>query len=259
MIRWPSPKTMPGAFDGTTLQDWLPANCVFEALALVAHTHGTRTALAFLASAEPACRPRETSYEDLMVGIARTANLFRNLGVGPRDVVAYLLPALAETHFVLWGAETAGIAFPINPLLRAEEIAALLRAANAKVVVAFGPAPGVDVWAKAQRARELAPCVRTLMRLGGEPAPEADADFAVAFAVAAPQLKSTPPTLDDVAAYFLTGGTTGTPRLVMQTHRNQLAAAYGGAVAIGANPDDVMLNGLPCSMSRPPSSVACRC
>lgn len=245
MIRWPSPDALPGAFDGTTLQDWLPACSVFEALELVARTHGDRTALAFLATAGHARQPRETCYTDLLAGVARTANLFRDLDVGPNDVVAYLLPALTETHFVLWGAETAGIALPINPLLQAEDIAALLRAANAKVVVSFGPAPGVEVWAKALLARELAPCVRTLMRLGGGEAPEADADFATAFAAAAPQLRFTPPDLNDVAAYFHTGGTTGAPKLVMQTHRNQLAAAYGGAVAIGARPDDVMLNGLP--------------
>jgi len=245
MIRWPAPDTLPGALANTTLHDWLPARSVFEALELSARSHASQTALVFLASAEHVRQPKETSYAQLLEGVARAANLLRDLDVGPRDVVAYLLPALTETHFVLWGAETAGIALPINPLLRAEEIAALLLAANAKVLVAFGPAPGVDVWAKAQRARELAPCVRTLMRLGGGPAPEADADFAVAFAAAAPQLQFTPPMLDDVAAYFHTGGTTGMPKLVMHTHRNQLAAAYGGAVAIGAGPHDVMLNGLP--------------
>ena len=35
---------------------------------------------------------------------------------------------------------------------------------------------------------------------------------------------------DDVAAYFHTGGTTGTPKLVAHTHRSQLVAALGGAV-----------------------------
>jgi fatty-acyl-CoA synthase len=48
-----------------------------------------------------------------------------------------------------------------------------------------------------------------------------------------------------VAAYFHTGGTTGAPKLVIHTHRNQLAAAYGGAWAVGAGVDDAIVNGLP--------------
>lgn len=244
-IRWPAPGTLPGAFTGTTLQDWLPACSVFEALELAAAAHGERTALAFLPNAAHQGPLLKTRYGELVERVARAANLLRGLGVGPRDVAAYMLPALPETHYVLWGAETAGIALPINPLLSAEDIAALLRAANAKVLIALGPMPGVDLWAKAQAARALAPCVRTLVRLGGGEAPDADIDFAPAFAASAPRLGFAPPALDDAAAYFHTGGTTGTPRLAVHTHRNQLAAAYGGAAAIGATPADVMLNGLP--------------
>jgi fatty-acyl-CoA synthase len=66
-------------------------------------------------------------------------------------------------------------------------------------------------------------------------------------------LRSNPPPLaftdlpgpHDVAAYFHTGGTTGAPKLVTHTHRNQLAAAYGGAWAVGAGTGDVIVNGLP--------------
>jgi len=244
-IRWPAPEALPAAFAGTTLQDWLPACSVFEALEMAAAAHGERTALAFLPHAAHQGPLPETRYTQLVEHVARAANLLRNLGVGPRDVVAYLLPALPETHYLLWGAETAGVALPINPLLSADDIAALLRAANAKVLVALGPTPGADIWAKAQAARALAPCVQTLMRLGGGGAPGADADFATAFAASAPRLGFAPPALDDPAAYYHTGGTTGAPKLAVHTHRNQLAAAYGGAAAIGAAPPDVMLNGLP--------------
>lgn len=246
MIRWPTDASWGArAFDGTTLQDWLPVSNVFDALALSAAAHAERPALAFLAEASHEEPQRVISYTDFVGNVARAGNLLRNLGLGPRDVVAYLLPALPETHYLLWGAETAGIALPINPLLQAEHIAALLRAASARLLVAPGPMPGTDLWAKACAARALAPNVRTLMRLGGGYAADADADFAEAFAASPPTLDFAPPSLDDTAAYFHTGGTTGAPKLVVQTHRNQLAAAYGGAVAIGAGPDDVMLNGLP--------------
>ena len=50
---------------------------------------------------------------------------------------------------------------------------------------------------------------------------------------------------DDVAAYFHTGGTTGTPRLVAHTHRGQLVAALGGAVLGDMRPSDTLTATLP--------------
>jgi fatty-acyl-CoA synthase len=50
---------------------------------------------------------------------------------------------------------------------------------------------------------------------------------------------------DDVAAYFHTGGTTGAPKLVTHTHRNQIVAAFGGAAMLDLTEKDTMTNGLP--------------
>ena len=44
-------------------------------------------------------------------------------GVGARDVVTYILPNLPQTHFTLWGAETAGIANPLTPARELTEFA----------------------------------------------------------------------------------------------------------------------------------------
>ena len=41
----------------------------------------------------------------------------RSLGVGPHDVVSLLLPLIPQAFFTLFGAEAAGIANPVNPLL----------------------------------------------------------------------------------------------------------------------------------------------
>jgi len=45
----------------------------------------------------------------------QAANAFNRLGLGPGDAVAYLLPNLPQTHFTLWGGETAGRVAAINP------------------------------------------------------------------------------------------------------------------------------------------------
>jgi fatty-acyl-CoA synthase len=246
MTRFPRPNAAE-PFAGTTLADWLPADNVHAALRDSAAVHAERSAISFVASGEPGAPVRRLDYAALLVGVTRAANLFRSLGVGRQDVVAYLLPSLVETHFVLWGAETAGIAFPINPLLQAEEIAALARAAGVKVLVAFGPAAGTDIWAKALQVQAMAPCIQTLVKVGGGDAGQAACiDFSAAHASSLADLNfGDLPGRHDTAAYFHTGGTTGTPKLVIHTHGNQLAAAYGGAFAVGATHTDTIVNGLP--------------
>lgn len=59
---------------------------------------------------------RRLTYQGLLEGVTSMANLLGELGVGPTDVTAYLLPNLLETHIALWGAEATGIAFPLSPL-----------------------------------------------------------------------------------------------------------------------------------------------
>ena len=85
----------------------------------------------------------------LLGKVTQAANLFHDLGLGSTDVVAFLLPTLLETHLVLWGAETAAIAAPINYLLTADTIADLLVASEAKVLIALGPHPSFDIWHRA--------------------------------------------------------------------------------------------------------------
>jgi fatty-acyl-CoA synthase len=228
-------------------EDWMAATNVFDAIERTQKRCGGKTAITFLGT-DPQAPPRKLNYSELVEGIVRTANAFRALGLRRGDVVAYMLPSLVETQFVLWGAATAASALPLNPLLKAEEIASLCRAAGAKALVALGPVPGTEIWDKAQRVKELVPALGALIQVGGENA-GVDADVHLL----ADLLRSNPPPLafsdrpgpHDVAAYFHTGGTTGAPKLVIHTHRNQLAAAYGGAWAVGAGTGDVIVNGLP--------------
>jgi fatty-acyl-CoA synthase len=240
-----------GAIDppaaGVTFEQWAGVRNVFEAIHRTASTHGANTAITLIGS-DPDEKPRKLSYTELVEGVVRTANAFRGLGLQRGDVVAYMLPSLPETHFVLWGAATAASALPLNPLLKAEEIVSLCRAAGAKALVALGPLPGTDFWQKANRVKDMLPELEALIQIGGERASE-DADvhlFEDLLRAQPPQLAFRDlPAPDDVAAYFHTGGTTGAPKLVIHTHRNQLAGALGSACATAAGPEDIMLNGLP--------------
>lgn len=217
---------------------------IFEAAAARAPAH---TAITMLMTGAADEQPRRVSYDELLRLIRRAANLFASLG-GRRPGVAYMLPSLVETHATLWGAEAAGYAVPINFLLQAEHVADLVRASGAKILVALGPHPQLDTWQKALQVRESVPGL-TLVRVGTPqlPTPDDVVDFHAAIE-AQPDHRLTfgePGRVDDVAAYFHTGGTTGAPKLVAHTHRGQLTAALGGAALIGISAEDITTASLP--------------
>ncbi|WP_457388690.1 AMP-binding protein [Roseateles sp. P5_E1] len=225
----------------------LPERSVLDVLANAAECWPERAALTQLMTGAPDETPRRVNYRELLGLVRRAANLFHTLA-GPRPGVAYMLPSLIETHATLWGAETAGYAVPINFLLQPEHIAALLKASGARVLVALGPHPVLDIWQKALALREQLPGL-ILVRVAppGTPAEDGVIDLPAALAAQpADRLVFDNPGRDaDVAAYFHTGGTTGTPRLVAHTHRSQLVAALGGAVLADLRPTDILTATLP--------------
>ena len=225
----------------------LPERSILDVFIAAAEHGPDRTAITMLMSGAPDEEPRRVTYGELLGLVRRAANLFAALG-GPRPGVAYMLPSLVETHAVLWGAETAGYAVPVNFLLQPEHIAALIEASDAKILVALGPHPALDIWQKAVDIRDRVPGL-TLVRVAppGVPAEEGVVDFAEALMQQPDDrlIFGAPGRDADVAAYLHTGGTTGAPKLVAQTHRGQLVAAFGGAVLANYRASDVLTATLP--------------
>ena len=230
-----------------TLDQRLPERCVLDVLIGTAQRQPDATAFTMLMTGAPDEQPQRVSYIELLGLVRRAANLFHSLA-GPRPAVAYMLPSLIETHATLWGAETAGYAVPINFLLQTDHIAELLRASGAKVLVALGPHPVLDTWQKALQLHQLMPELKLLRVAGpGRPLEPGVIDFHSAL-MAQPDDHLTfgeSGQGDDVAAYFHTGGTTGTPKLAAHTHRGQLAAAMGGAAMANGKPGDIVTATLP--------------
>jgi fatty-acyl-CoA synthase len=214
-----------------------PAKTVLDVFAQSAARAPNDTALIFLSDADPDAPVRRFTFAEMHARIVRAANLFASLGIGPADTVSLLLPALPETYFALFGAETAGIGNPINFLLSPEQIADLLRVAETKVLVALGPTPGFDIWDKVEAVRKVLPEVKILSveefatLLDKQPS-----DRLVGV---------TPPTADRIAAYYHTGGTTGSPKLAQHSHANQCYTAWVIPQMFDLGRDDAILNGLP--------------
>ena len=233
-----------------TLEQRLPERSILDVFISAAARQPERTAITLLMSGALDEQPRRVNYRELLGLIRRSANLFSSLG-GPRPGVAYMLPSLIETHATLWGAETAGYAVPINFLLQVEHIAALLEASGARILVALGPHPVLDIWQKAMQLRDRMPGL-TLVRVAPPGTPAAPADYGVLDFHTALMTQpddrlifGQPGHDDDVAAYFHTGGTTGVPKLVAHTHRGQLVAALGGAVLGDMRASDTLTATLP--------------
>lgn len=222
-------------------------------------------ALSFFLRAADFAHPIGWNHREWFARITQAANMFRQLGVQKGDVVACVLPNLPETHLTIWGGETAGIAFPINPLLEAPWIAELLRTSGARWLVTLAPAEQPGLWEKAAEVVPEVPSLRGILavdmqhyidanavryvplpeQLGGIPV----LDFKRSLDVVDDQaLSFAPPAADDIASYFGTGGTTGMPKIATRTHRTETSNALELATMLGGSlygPGKTVFCGLP--------------
>lgn len=228
------------------IADRLAAHTTFELLERSAARWPDRPAYRYLHEPALASGTASTlSYAQLLGRTISTANFLRSVGVGRRDAVAILMPGGEWSHEVLLGAQTAGIAVPLNYLLEPEQLAGLLRASGARVVVAPGPDVDARTWRIALALRDAVPDVQVSVRIGAGDDQPGVVPLADAAGFSGDRLLFDPPTPSDIAACLHTGGTTGTPKLVPHTHANEIAAAWIDAAAFGFAPGEVVLNGLP--------------
>ncbi|WP_431682578.1 acyl-CoA synthetase [Kitasatospora sp. KL5] len=231
----------------------LPAS-THDLLVRAARRWPDRTALTVLPDAARWRTPLQYTFAGLLARVHRYANLLHRLGVRRGDAVALMAPNCAELVPATLAAQLAGIAAPLNGSLAPAHLAELLRRSGARIMVAAGPELAPDVWAKIPALAGGLDVVLVLRPTAsaGEPAPlpQIDgllvADLAGLAAVEdASAFTGTPPGPGDLAAFFHTGGTTGTPKLAAHTHRNEVANGWmiaadpqldGGAVVFAALP-----------------------
>ena len=108
---------------------------LYSMLSDTAEKYPNNNAVSFQLLSGPTDKAETLSWRTLHEKITQTANMFRSLGIGRDDVVAYILPNCNETVLTLLGGMVAGIVNPINPLLAPEQMGAILRETNARVLV----------------------------------------------------------------------------------------------------------------------------
>jgi len=237
------------ALEQQVYETLIPSRNLYEVLAANAALHGDRPALTVLRSADPGEPAATRTHTQLLADVTRAANLFSRLGAERGTVISLLSRTHPEIPALIWGAEVAGVANCINYLLSADVIATLLNAEKAEILVCSGPDLDTEIWKKVQAVVAATPSLRTVLVIGEVPE-TLDRSVYRSFAeewqrVDGDSLQFALPGPDDRAALFHTGGTTGVPKLVPQTHRNQIHAAWCLSQAFDLSETDVGLNGFP--------------
>ncbi|MEM9795202.1 MAG: acyl-CoA synthetase [Pseudomonadota bacterium] len=238
-----------------------PAQTIYALLSKTADAHPNRPAISYQLLSGPTDPAETLTWSDLKGRVTQAANLFRSLGVGETDVVAYILPNATETACVLLGGTVAGIANPINPLLEPEQIGAILRETNAKVVVTLKPFPKTDLAQKTAEAVKLAPNVETILEVDllryltglkkfivplirPKVTTQHQArvlDYAQETAKQrSDALDFSDSEGDRVAAYFHTGGTTGMPKVAQHKYSGMVYNGWVGHRLLFSEQDNII-------------------
>ena len=236
------------AFEQVPYQDRIAAESTYDAIRLGAAGNPDAPAIQFLPNADPADTPLVIPHRDFIARVTQAANMFHALGAGKNDVISFMLPLLPDAFVTLFGAEAAGIANPVNPLLEPYQIVEILEAAKTTILVALGPMPGTDIWQKVEQIRPQLKHLKAIVQVsgGGDPAQGIHSFADLIKQQPADRLVSGRKIAgSDVAAYFHTGGTTGTPKLVRHTHTNQVYQAWALNVLWRAEPGGNLLFGMP--------------
>jgi acyl-CoA ligase (AMP-forming) (exosortase A-associated) len=186
------------------------------------------------------------TYAELAEQIRGFSAGLSDLGVGRSERVAIYLDKRRETVVASFGAPAHGAVFvPVNPLLKPEQVAYILRDCSVRVLVTSG-----------ERLRALAPVLaqcpdlRQIVVVGGSGASEPSGRCAM---LRWDELLSTAPqgshrVVDtDMVGILYTSGSTGRPKGVVLSHRNMVAGAKSVASYLGNHEGDVLLAALPLS------------
>lgn len=232
---------------------------------LSAHTTLLAELLAFSAQRTPGA-PALTdgditlSYAELQQRVSQFASALMGLGLARGERLAIYLEKRLEAVVASFGCAAAGtVLVPINPLLKPEQLAFILRDCNVRLLVT-----------SPQRLALLAPVLALCHDLrhvlltgapeerlrpqdaaapqtscGAEAAPLAVLPWA---ALAGFEPRPGHRLLDsDMAAILYTSGSTGSPKGVVLSHRNLVLGAKSVASYLGNQADDTLLAALPLS------------
>ena len=172
-----------------------------------------------------------STFDSVLVHANRFANLLTEVGVEPEQRVLIALPDGLEFVATLFGVLKVGaVAVMVNPGLPAEEVRHLLDYSRAKLIMTHGAC--APAFREAAQGSKLLRIVWVVDERESRRRLEA----------ASPKHDPFPTHADDPAIWLFSGGTTGRPKAVVQTHRSfaYTTECYGKGV-LRYTPGDITL------------------
>jgi acyl-CoA ligase (AMP-forming) (exosortase A-associated) len=187
------------------------------------------------------------SYAGLWRDVQAAGAGLRRLGLARGQRVAVYLDKRIETVTAIFATSAAGGAFvPVNPVLRARQVAYILADCDVRVLVTTAERLE-GLRAELEQVKSL----EQVILVGGAPSgAAAGASYSVTSWDDLPLDQDLPasPAIDvDMAAILYTSGSTGKPKGVVLSHRNLLAGAESVSQYLEMTAADVVLAALPLS------------
>ncbi|MEO1404953.1 MAG: acyl-CoA synthetase [Pseudomonadota bacterium] len=245
------------AFEQRPFEERWRGRSVYDLISRSAAKFADRPALKFQATAALDEPPRVISYRDLLTAIHQCANALCSAGVGVGGVTSVIMPNLPETGISMWGAQALGIVAPINPMLEPNALRDIMTEAEAEAVIVEGPVEDSNIWEKTLSILDEIPSLKAVFWVavegggtnvlyatpGGIPLIEFSSALVAQDGTKLAFEREV--SLDDIAAYFHTGGTTGRPKIARHSHANQIHTASMMADMFDYNEHTVAIGGLP--------------
>ena len=185
-------------------------------------------------------------YSRLAQTLGLAAGGFLHLGLGRHERVAVYLDKRPETVVSMFATTAAGGAFvPVNPLLKPEQVAHILRDCNARILVTSAD--------RLQLLRDILPTchdLRAIVVTGGtRPLPPVSIPCITWEELLVASNAPTPHRIidGDMASILYTSGSTGKPKGVVLSHRNMVSGAKSVALYLENRASDRILTVLPFS------------
>lgn len=195
---------------------------------------------------------RRLSYSELRDEAEQLARGFHQLGIGAADNVVLQLPNCCEFFTVFFALMRLG-AKPVLalPAHRQVEIGFFCQHTQAKAYVIAGQHTGFNYQKLANDVQAESPALREVIVVG-------ETENFTAFdrlKLAKGKLPEEPCDASAVAFYQLSGGSTGTPKLIPRTHDDYLYSVRRSAEICGLQENSAYLCVLPCGHNFPLSSA----
>lgn len=191
------------------------------------------------------------TYGDLSAGVSRFAAGLMGLGLARSERVAIYLEKRFETVVASFGAPAAGAVFvPINPLLKPEQVAFILRDCNVRLLVTSPERLDLlkEVLAECHDLRHVVVTDAVTNSVHAAITVKGSLGLTIWSDFLRPPARPGHRVVDvDMAAILYTSGSTGKPKGVVLSHRNMVAGAKSVASYLENSPQDTLLAALPLS------------